>query len=268
MYSTDQLINRANNFLSQYWPEKHVKPVTDNEVKARLTKRFFQVSKQSSSAKAKKSDLKHTEYVNVILYLIAADYLGPKLCVNFKNCKEGCLMWSGHGGNYNCTRGRVLKTLALLLYPSDFRARIQSDAKAAKAKAKKQGKKLVLRLNGTTDLNPKAFGLSEDQNIIRYEYTKCLAYALNQSNSHIHYTYSFYGNESEAVQALKAGINVTVVLRKGQDLPSWAKGYNVINGDDHDLRFLDQSGSIVALTEKTGGFSQSNRRTDLTKLVA
>lgn len=268
MYSTDQLIKNANLFLAEYWPEKHIKQITDSEIQGRLKKRFFQVSKQSSSAKAKKSDKKHTEYVNVILYLIAADYLGPKLCVNFKNCKSGCLMWSGHGGNYNCTRGRVLKTLGLLLYPAEFRARINSDAIAAKNKAKKLGKKLVLRLNGTTDLNPKAFGLDSDPDIIRYEYTKCLAYALKSNNSHIHYTYSFYGNAKEAVAALKSGINVTIVLKKGQPLPVWAEDFKTVNGDDHDLRFLDPKGHIVTLTEKTGGFSQSHRRTKLTKLVA
>lgn len=229
---------------------------------------MFKVSKESSSAKAKKSDKKFNQYTNVILYLVAADYLGPKLCVNFDNCKKGCLLWSGHGGNYGCMRGRVMKTLCYLIYPNEFRARLKRDLVLAKSAAKKLGKKLVLRLNGTTDLNPKAFDLPYDPEVIRYEYTKCLAYTMKPSNSHIHYTYSFFGNVSEAKQALANGVNVTIVINSLADLPDWAKDYNLINGDDHDLRFLDKKGSVIYLIAKKGGFSHSHRTTDLVNLGA
>ena len=47
------------------------------------------------------------------------------------------------------------------------------------------------------------------------------------------------------------------------NIPSEYKGYKVINGDDHDLRFLDDRGAIVGLKAKgqakhdQSGFVQS-----------
>jgi hypothetical protein len=52
--------------------------------------------------------------------------------------------------------------------------------------------------------------------------------------------------------ALNAGHNVAVVFstKKGFDLPSEYKGKKVIDGDKHDLRFLDPKGVIVGLRAK------------------
>ena len=47
---------------------------------------------------------------------------------------------------------------------------------------------------------------------------------------------------------LKQGGNIAVVFRK--ELPTTYKGYQVVNGDEHDLRFLDPRNSIVGLKAK------------------
>ena len=47
---------------------------------------------------------------------------------------------------------------------------------------------------------------------------------------------------------MKAGGNVAVVFRN--KLPATYKGFKVIDGDLHDLRFLDQKNVVVGLKEK------------------
>ena len=44
------------------------------------------------------------------------------------------------------------------------------------------------------------------------------------------------------------GGNVAVVFRN--QLPKTWKGFEVVNGDDTDLRFLDKRGVVVGLIEK------------------
>jgi len=55
-------------------------------------------------------------------------------------------------------------------------------------------------------------------------------------------------NDFQATQVLKAGGNVAMVFRK--QLPKTYKGYKVINGDEHDMRFTDPKNVIVGLTAK------------------
>ena len=55
-------------------------------------------------------------------------------------------------------------------------------------------------------------------------------------------------NDFKCTQVLKAGGNVAIVFRK--ELPATYKGFKVINGDLHDLRFLDNKNVVVGLKEK------------------
>ena len=55
-----------------------------------------------------------------------------------------------------------------------------------------------------------------------------------------------------ALDAMAHGVNVAVVFdtRKGQPLPTTWHGVPVIDGDQHDLRFLDNPNSVVGLRAK------------------
>ena len=67
-----------------------------------------------------------------------------------------------------------------------------------------------------------------------------------------------------ALELINKGLNFAVVFdtAKGQPLPAQFNGIPVIDGDIHDLRFLDQKGVIVGLRAKgkarkdTSGFVQ------------
>jgi hypothetical protein len=56
-------------------------------------------------------------------------------------------------------------------------------------------------------------------------------------------TFSYSGeNLAECLRVLALGVNVAVVFttRKGEKLPATWNGYRVIDGDTHDVRFLDR----------------------------
>jgi hypothetical protein len=44
--------------------------------------------------------------------------------------------------------------------------------------------------------------------------------------------------------------NNKAVVFRDKELPSMFKGLKVINGDDHDMRFLDKPNSVVGLKAK------------------
>ena len=67
------------------------------------------------------------------------------------------------------------------------------------------------------------------------------------SNYHLTFSRSEH-NDKLCEMVLEMGGNVAVVFRN--QLPQTWKGYEVINGDENDLRFLDKQGVVVGLIEK------------------
>jgi hypothetical protein len=75
-----------------------------------------------------------------------------------------------------------------------------------------------------------------------YDYTK-LPKAHRRTTDNYHLTFSRSEENDEHVkEALANGINVAVVfnVKPSEDLPTEYMGHKVINGDEHDLRFLDE----------------------------
>ena len=88
-----------------------------------------------------------------------------------------------------------------------------------------------------------------------YDYTKSfmrMAQFINRNPefpSNYHLTFSRSETNQKLVEmVLEMGGNVAVVFRN--QLPKTWKGYEVINGDENDLRFLDKQPCIVGLIEK------------------
>ena len=87
-----------------------------------------------------------------------------------------------------------------------------------------------------------------------YDYTKITKRALQwaagllPSNYHITFSKS-ESNDDDVERVIKAGGNVAVVF-SGKTLPDTWQGVKVINGDESDVRFFDESGVIVGLKAK------------------
>ena len=129
--------------------------------------------------------------------------------------------------------------------------------------AQKKKMQAVFRLNLTSDIAWEDVYMKDpDYNIFEYfcaeqfyDYTKSFKRMANflskkkdfPSNYHLTFSRSEH-NDKLCEMVLKMGGNVAVVFRN--QLPQTWKGYEVINGDENDLRFLDKQGVVVGLIEK------------------
>ena len=111
-------------------------------------------------------------------------------------------------------------------------------------------------MNGTSDLPFHKFNIFEEfPNIQFYDYTKDYKKVLNNNIPNYHLTFSLSeSNEEKAIQVKENKHNVAIVFNT---LPKYYKFgnkyYRVIDGDKHDLRFLDDKNIIVGLLAKGDG---------------
>jgi hypothetical protein len=117
----------------------------------------------------------------------------------------------------------------------------------------------VFRLNGTSDLPWEKFRVKLDgveyRNLMEafpeitfYDYTK-IPNRKVPSNYHLTFSRSAH-NELNVVKAISSGTNVAVVFDHKVPMPETFLGRKVINGDETDLRFLDQKNVVVGLKAK------------------
>lgn len=208
-------------------------------------------------------------YEAVILHLAPSDRSGViNVCSHASDkCRDVCLNTAGHGGiggpDNAVQRARIRKTVWFAEHQDEFMAQLVHELECLERRAAKKGLQPVARLNGTSDLPwhripcirdgvaypgvPQAF-----PGIIFYDYTKVPVFHGRPDNCHLTFSLS-ENNDRHAAAALRAGLNIAVVLRidDHQPLPAFWGGYPVIDGTAHDFRFLDRRGAnIVALRPK------------------
>lgn len=149
--------------------------------------------------------------------------------------------------------------------------------------------KPVIRLNGTTDINwAKEAAILHEKfpNIMFYDYTKVPKYMdmyLSGQNPYTgkpfapnyHMTFSrSESNRADALRYLEMGGNVAIVFDKIPETLSYnGKTYRVIDGDRHDLRFLDDvegmkqegEGLVIGLKYKRPMKTEEKRKSKVTK---
>jgi hypothetical protein len=147
----------------------------------------------------------------------------------------------------------------------------------------------VIRLNGTTDINwakEAAYLHEKFPNIQFYDYTKVPKYMdmyLNGQNPYTgkpfapnyHVTFSrSESNRTDALRYLEMGGNVAIVFDKIPETLSYnGKTYRVVDGDRHDLRFLDDvegkkqqgEGLVIGLKYKRPMKTEEKRKTKVTR---
>ncbi len=213
-------------------------------------------------------------YKTYILYMSphTQNSQGKNICPNASiGCADACLYKSGFGGIYTSVQqGRINKTELFLSDRKFFLEYLKNEITKIKAKHDKKGENLCIRLNGTSDLAYETFKI-EGKSIIEhfptiqfYDYTKSskrmAKYLFGDLPKNFHLTFSrSETNDIETDVVLGNGGNVAIVFRNG--LPTTYKGYNVVNGDESDLRWLDPINVVVGLKYKniTGsGGKESN----------
>jgi len=195
-------------------------------------------------------------YLTGILYLAPANESGVMNTCQYASdgCKADCLFTAGRGIFESVHNARVKKTELLARDRSGFIAQLRLDIARLVKSAKRQGLTPAIRLNGTSDLAWLGMQLSREfPHVQFYDYTKLpKPYLRTSANYHLTFSRS-ESNASHVLDALTNGINVAMVFdtKRGLPLPQQWNGYTVLDGDTHDLRFLDgYQGAIIGLRAK------------------
>lgn len=194
-------------------------------------------------------------YMTGILYLAPSDLSTYQVCAKASaGCREACLYTAGRGAMSNVQKARIAKTRFFFEDRHAFMAQLVVEIKALIKKARKAGMIPVVRLNGTSDIPWERVRVGDYPNIMAmfpeiqfYDYTK----RANRKNipSNYHLTFSLAeDNDADAERALAFGLNVAAVFKGG--LPETFMGVPVVDGDETDLRFLDEEGVVVGLKAK------------------
>ena len=204
-------------------------------------------------------------YLTAILYLAPSYLSGRNVCSHAsEGCIASCLNLAGMGAFGNVQDARVSKTKAFFANPKAFVEQLAEDIAAAHRKAEREDLELCVRLNGTSDLPWENLGGEAGVCLMRrfpgirfYDYSKNPARIRAFLAGRLPSNYSLTFSRSEcngetALELAKAGANVAVVFssKKGEELPRKWGGRKVIDGDTHDLRFLDARGRVVGLRAK------------------
>lgn len=238
------------------------------------TDKLLSVSRDSKTVKGEKVGV-----LTGILYLAPYNLSGFQVCPKAtEGCMAGCLYRAGHGVYKNVQKSRINRTRWFFLERESFMETLVRDIQRLERKAARLNMQVAVRLNGTSDLPWETFKVSVNgvryknlmaafPNVQFYDYTKVPGRkkALGIPNYHLTFSLS-EDNDADAAKALAEGFNVAVVMKVGRKAPkpeTWS-GYPVLNGDEHDVRFLDgRGGNIVALSAKgparkdTKGFVRS-----------
>ena len=214
---------------------------------------LLNIDKNAKTVKGQKYGFK-----TAILYLspYTNNSKGINLCPHAtKGCAEACLFNSGNGGMIPSVKNsRINKTELFLSDRNLFMNLLHLEISKLEITEKKY--KLVVRLNGTSDIPFEKFKIKDNKNIFElhpniqfYDYTKNFLRMFKDMPKNYHLTFSMSEtNQKECFELLKIGKNVAVVFEKY--IPETFNGFKVIQGDNSDLTFTYESGVIVGLKYK------------------
>ena len=219
------------------------------------SKKFRNLLSVSSDFKTKKGE--KLGFLTGILYLMPTKKLCP--FASIAGCSEACLVSAGRGAFNSVKNARINKGELFENDQEYFMLSLIHDIKALERKAKREKLTPLVRLNGTSDINYLKIKINGKTifehfpHIQFYDYTKnCLTAIKNTySNYDITFSYSALPAYDKYVKiAIKSGVRMAVVFRDKNKIPSTFLGLNVVNGDNSDVRHLDNQGVIVALYAK------------------
>tara|TARA_R100000388_G_C7222268_1_gene149650 strand:- start:229 stop:951 length:723 start_codon:yes stop_codon:yes gene_type:complete len=190
------------------------------------------------------------------LNLAPSDLSGFNVCpMASVGCKAACLHTAGNPiFQKQKDKGRINRTRYYMQSRVEFLNQLTKEIKNFEIWCNKNNFIPVVRLNTTSDISWEIHNIFElFPNIQFYDYTKiykrAVKFVKGEYPKNYHLTYSLNeDNKDLAFNILKMGGNISAVFRK--DLPNTYKGYKVVNGDEHDLRFLDLQNAIVGLKAK------------------
>jgi len=170
-------------------------------------------------------------------------------------CISACLNTAGLAGIFpRILEARKRKSDQFLADRGAFIERLKEEIVIYHRRAEKNGKKLAVRLNGTSDIDFPVSIFSSFPTIQFYDYTKSpykmSKYLCGNLPPNYHLTFSYSGeNLEECRNVLASGGNVATVF-SSNDFPRMWLGYKVKTGEESDLRFLDRGPVVIGLKAK------------------
>jgi hypothetical protein len=214
-----------------------------------------------TTANAKTSKGEDLGYLTGILYMAPANLVdGINVCkFASKGCKEACLYSAGRGKFNSVKKARIAKTEFFRDNKEAFITSLVWSIEGVLREAKRKNLVPAIRLNGTSDISWEEIMVKDGKNIFEvfsdvqfYDYTPnhTRMDALTGKWNNYHLTFSrkeSRANHIECEKMLRLGVNVAAVY---SNVSKVVDELGAIDGDLHDLRFLDIKGKIVALKAK------------------
>ncbi|MEN9317369.1 MAG: Mesorhizobium phage vB MloP Lo5R7ANS [Pseudomonadota bacterium] len=231
---------------------------------------LFSVDTNPKTLKGQKYGFK-----TAVLYMAPADLSGVNLCpmAFVAKCDVACLNTAGNPAYAETKRrGRLNKAHYFLSDRVGFMRQVAREIARTARKVSAEGFKLLVRLNGTTDIRwelipvdvdaktakaigvpsgvyPSIFAVFPDVQF--YDYTKIPNRHSLPTNYDLTFSYSGVAAFAKHVdRARSAGMRIAVVFRSKKDIPESFIGMECVDGDDSDIRHLDPRGVVVALYAK------------------
>lgn len=212
-------------------------------------------------------------YLTGILYLAPHTVSGRNVCpmAEIAGCWKDCLNVQGRArmapGNATFTapngqvlpdnrihHARIRKTNWFHDDRESFLNQLEWDINAIIRKADRENLIPTIRLNGTSDIRWENVRFENGDTIFErfaniqfYDYSKLANRRNLPRNYHLTWSYSEASSKYNAMRP--EGLNWAVVFQT-KDFPATFAGRKVINGDETDLRFLDDNNVVVGLKAK------------------
>jgi hypothetical protein len=211
-----------------------------------------------SSAKTIKGQ--KLNYLTGILYLTPDDKLCPHAAL--AGCMPGCLRTAGRGALDSVQHARDAKTKFFRENLQAFMLSFAADVWTLVNRSRKLGMVPLVRPNGTSDIPYENIIVHDGKNIFQlfpevvfYDYTKHPSRKLEgktAGNYDLTYSFSAVTPKPISIKGLTNPDNrrTAVVFHRREEIPSSFRGWEVIDGDETDVRHIEPSRVVVALYAK------------------
>lgn len=223
-----------------------------------------------SSAKTIKGE--KIGYLTGIVYLVPDEIICSM--AKLAGCFEGCLKSAGRGAFNSVQIARDAKTQFYYENREAFMLSLCADIWTLSRKAAKLDLTPLVRPNGTSDILYENIVVHNEKTIFQlfpdvqfYDYTKHPSRKLQgktAGNYDLTYSFSAITPKPISIKGLTNPNNsrAAVVFQKQSDIPEKFRGWNVVDGDNTDVRHIEPKSVVVALYAKgkaksdLGGFVQ------------
>lgn len=223
-------------------------------------------------------------YMTAVLYLAPYNVSGYLMCpfAEKAGCWKTCLNTAGRGGmpmhgeftspgglvlpDNPIQHARIARTKLWMEDRDAFLGQLSHEIFLFLRAAERKKLTPCIRLNGTSDIQWEKIPFGSRENVMAahpdvqfYDYTKIpkRMYAVLPKNYYLCYSYSAASPRTtrEGYRVEQSGASIVMVARNDEVKArlmedAWSAGRSAVDGDEHDLRFLDPPGARVVLRAK------------------